>query len=249
MPVRSDDAAEPALASGLLLVGRGQAYFSRQLDELADDDFDADSLLPGWSRRMVAAHVGLNARALTNLTEWARTGVETPMYSSPQQREHDIQVTATLPIAALRHLSEHAANHLDVQWRDLPQLAWQHQVRTAQGRLVPVSETIWMRTREVWLHAVDLRNGGDVAQFPAELHDLLIDDLIRMWRRRATDTSENLELRALDRPRTWRLAEERPATSTVVGTAAQLVAWGTGRDRLAAQSVDGRPAPIAPTWL
>lgn len=249
MPACTDDVADPAFMAGLALARRGQAYFSRQLDDLTDDEFDAPSLLPGWSRRTLVAHVGLNARALTHLTDWARTGVKTPMYSSPAQRERDIEVTATLPVAALRRLSEQEARHLDAKWRDLPAAAWQNRVETAQGRLVPVSETVWMRTREVWLHAVDLKNGAEVAHFPAELHALLIEDLLRMWRRRSTDTSDNLELRALDRSRSWRLHHDRPVASTVVGTAAQLVAWGTGRDRLAAKSADGHPAPVAPTWL
>ena len=40
---------------------------------------------PGWSRRHVVAHVGYNARALTRLVEWAKTGIETPMYASADQ--------------------------------------------------------------------------------------------------------------------------------------------------------------------
>ena len=121
---------------------------------------------------------------------------------------------------ALRNLSEHAAIHLDVEWRDLPEPAWQHQVKTAQGRLVPVSETVWMRTREVWLHAVDLRAGGRFEDFPVELRDLLLADLLRTWRRKATDASTNLELRPSDRSHSWLLFDDRPAAVTVVGTAA-----------------------------
>ena len=30
---------------------------------------------------------------------------------------------------------------------------------------MPVAETVWMRTREVWLHAVDLDNGGTFTDF------------------------------------------------------------------------------------
>ncbi len=249
MPTRPEDVADPGLAADMLLARRGQAYYSRRLDDLADDEFDAPSLLPGWSRRTLSAHVGLNARALCNLTTWARTGVETPMYSSAEQRERDIEAASGWPVEAIRDFNRHAAGELDQQWEDLPARAWNQQVRTAQGRLVPASVTVWMRTREVWLHAVDLNNGGDVEHFPHELHDLLLDDLIGMWRRRATEDSENLELRAADRSRTWRLAEDRPVSCTVVGTAAELVAWGTGRDSHAARSADGHPAPVAPTWL
>lgn len=81
---------------------RGYAFFARALDALTDAELDAPSLLPGWSRRHVVAHVGYNARALGRLVEWARTGVETPMYPSPQHRDAEIQTGATLPAHALR---------------------------------------------------------------------------------------------------------------------------------------------------
>ena len=61
--------------------------------------------------------------------------------------------------------------HLNVEWRDLSPAAWQAQVRTAQGRIVPAGETAWMRSREVWIHAVDLNNGGSFADFPPDLLD------------------------------------------------------------------------------
>ncbi|MDQ2624405.1 MAG: maleylpyruvate isomerase family mycothiol-dependent enzyme, partial [Actinomycetota bacterium] len=120
MGARTDRTSDPRILEALLHARRGQAYFSRKLAELRNDELDGPSLLAGWSRRHVVAHVGLNARALTRLTEWAATGVETPMYDSPGARDADIEFSATLPDRALRHLAAHAAVHLDVEWRDLP---------------------------------------------------------------------------------------------------------------------------------
>jgi maleylpyruvate isomerase len=157
LPARTDNVTDPALAASLLLMRRGQAYWARALAELPDGDFGAPSLLPGWTRRHLVAHVGFNARAVARLVEWARTGVENPMYISDTQRAEEIEFGATLPVEALRHLAAHAAVHLDVEWRDLPASAWSREVRTAQGRLVPVSETVWIRTREVWIHAASPR--------------------------------------------------------------------------------------------
>lgn len=185
MPARTDRTTDPALRAALLLARRGQAYFSRALNGLGNDALDAPSLVPGWTRRHVVAHVGLNARALTRLTEWAATGVETPMYASLAERDEEIAYGATQPARALRNLSEHAAVHLDVEWRDLPEDAWRAPVRTALGRTVPASETVWMRTREVWVHAVDLDNGASYRQFPPELVDALLADVARMWRTRS----------------------------------------------------------------
>ena len=186
MPARHDRVDDPKLAASLLTARRGTAYFARKLAQLSDDDFDAPSLVPGWTRRHIIAHVGYNARALTRLLEWAATGVETPMYASSEQRLQEIEAGATLKPIALRHLVSHSNVHLNVEWRDLPPAAWQTQVRTAQGRTVPASETAWMRSREVWIHAVDLDNGGSFTDFPPDLLDGLLTDIAAVWRQRGT---------------------------------------------------------------
>ena len=108
MVARQDLTTDEDLKAQLLLVRRGTAFWSRKVNELTDDELDGPSLLPGWSRRHVLAHVGYNARALTRLVQWANTGVETPMYSSPQARNQEIAYGATLPSRALRHLNDHA---------------------------------------------------------------------------------------------------------------------------------------------
>ena len=51
MPARTDRTTDPALLAALLLARRGQAYFSRKLNELGNDELDVPSLVPGWTRR------------------------------------------------------------------------------------------------------------------------------------------------------------------------------------------------------
>ena len=122
------------------------------------------------------------------------------MYASPAQRDEEIEFSATLPAQALRNLSDHAAFHLSVEWRDLPDRAWSAEVRTAQGRTVPVSETVWMRTREVWIHAVDLGNGARFEDFPPEFVDALLVDVQGAWaRRREAEGLPHVALVAVDR--------------------------------------------------
>lgn len=268
MPARTDQATDPQLLAGLLLARRGQAYFSRKLNELRNDRLDAPSLVAGWTRRHVVAHVGLNARALTRLTEWAATGVETPMYASPTERDQEIEFAATLPARALRNLCAHAAVHLDVEWRDLPEEAWHTPVRTALGRVVPASETVWMRTREVWVHAVDLDNGGSFDDFPPELLDALLVDVVGAWRRRlGPDGLPPLVLEPVDRERAVPVAEPGTAADgtaatgtaaggttssgavTLRGTAADLTRWATGRGAAGVVASDGGAVPAPPRWL
>ncbi|GAA4165295.1 mycothiol-dependent maleylpyruvate isomerase NagL [Gryllotalpicola daejeonensis] len=243
---RYDAAAAPH--AELAFARRGTAYFARKLSELSDDDLDAPSLLPGWSRRHVIAHVGYNARALTHLTEWARTGIETPMYASADARDRQLARGETLPARALRNLFDHAAVHLNVEWRDLTDEQWDVEVKTAQGRTVPVRETAWMRSREVWVHAVDLANDGSFLDFPPELVDRLIADVLGTWQRRGE--SVDLALTPNDRPR---LADHgRIVLGTggpvVSGAAADLARWLTGRGarRLSASSGE---LPDIPRWF
>jgi maleylpyruvate isomerase len=250
MPARSDQTTDPKIQAGLLLARRGTAYFSRKLNELSDEEFDAPSLLPGWSRRHLIAHVGYNARAIVRLTQWAETGVEHPMYESSQARWREIEYGATLSPVALRNLSEHAAVHLNVQWRDLTDAAWHTEVRTGQGRIVPASTTVWMRTREVWLHAVDLNNGGSYTHFPAELLDHLIADVLSNWRGRAeAEGIANFVLAPTDRDRSRSVGDADAADAVVLrGTAAALARWATGRGRAGVSAQDGE-VPAAPRWL
>ena len=258
MAARTDRTTDPQLRAALLLARRGQAYFSRKLNELGNDELDAPSLVPGWSRRHVVAHVGLNARALTRLTEWAATGVETPMYASREERDEEIAYGATQPARALRNLSAHAAVHLDVEWRDLSPEAWAAPVRTALGRTVPASETVWMRTREVWVHAVDLANGGAFRQFPPYLVDALLADVARMWGARPDDGPVPV-LEPTDRPQSAAQSAASagaPAEAStgdgvhVRGRAADLARWATGRGGAALlTTADGSPVPSPPRWL
>jgi maleylpyruvate isomerase len=224
MPARDDRVTDPAVAADLLLARRGTAYFSRKLNELTDEEYDRPSLLPGWSRRHVIAHVGYNARALTRLVEWAGTGVETPMYASTQARSEEIEYGSTLNPLALRNLHHHTLVTLNVHWRDLPADRWGFPVRTAQGRSVPVSVTPWMRVREVWLHAVDLDNGGRFEDFPPELVDRLLLDITAWWAR--DGRGDDLRLEPTDRT----VPDLRGSGRlTIKGTAAQLTRWASGR--------------------
>ncbi|MFT3797437.1 maleylpyruvate isomerase family mycothiol-dependent enzyme [Microbacterium sp.] len=241
--------ADAAPHAELLLARQGTAYFLRKLQELRDDDFDAPCLLPGWSRRHLIAHVGYNARGVARLVEWARTGVETPMYDSDTQRWDEIVFGSTLPCRALRHLVEHSAVHLSVEWRDLDGAAWDHRVVTAQGRTVPVSETAWMRTKEVWIHAVDLGNGGSFHDFPADLNDRIIDDVFRVWTRRGEEVA--LTVVKTDRDGDDRIRSFGSGGPEVAGRTADLARWlarghGAGAPKGLTATVE---IPAIPRWF
>jgi maleylpyruvate isomerase len=157
----------------------GTKLFLDSVSGLADAELDEDSTLPGWTRRHVVAHVHFNAEALRRLAAWAATGVETPMYASKLQRAEEIEHGATLPARELREYVAQSAEALADDLGRLTPEAWTAEVVTAQGRRVPATEIVWMRTREVAVHAVDLRAGVTFADLPEDLVEAVLVDVVR----------------------------------------------------------------------
>lgn len=269
MVARHDLVTDEKVRGELLTARRGTAFFARKLGELSYADMDEPSLLPGWSRRHLIAHVGYNARAISRLVEWAASGVETPMYPDTAYRNREIEFGATLQPIALLNLFDHSAVHLSVEWRDLPDEKWVAEVRTAQGRTVPVSETVWMRTREVWLHAIDLDNGARFTDVPVEVLRRLLPEIAGAWAKRGeaftptvTDGSGagadagsagagSATAGSADGGRVGVIDD--PAGVEVRGSLADLVRWASGRVPAGEESgvtlADGSPAAAAPRWL
>jgi len=243
---------DSGLRAALQLAHEGTAYFLRRLGELRDEEFPAASLLPGWTRAHVVSHVGYNALGLTRLLRWAATGVETPMYESPEAREREIEEGARLGPEELRRLVSESATTLDAGWRELPDDAWNAEVRTVTGAPITAATTVWMRSREVWLHAVDLDNGGSFDDFPQELLDHLIANVLSTWRQRDAEGIPNLSLQPTDRADgrpPFALDPGRPAAIVLHGTTAALAAWAAGRSDRGVTTADGSPAPAAPRWI
>ncbi|HET7140177.1 MAG TPA: maleylpyruvate isomerase family mycothiol-dependent enzyme, partial [Arthrobacter sp.] len=170
--------------------------------------------------------------------------------SSPEARNHEIDFGATLSPIALRNLFDHSAVHLNVEWRDLPEQAWHHQVRTAQGRTVPASETVWMRTREVWTHAIDLDNGATFTDIPAPVLTRLLTDITGAWTTRGTDTGLSITVTGTD----LGFGDTSAQNPThITGPLPAIVQWATGRGTQGVTAtINGAPlneTPPAPTWI
>jgi maleylpyruvate isomerase len=213
----------------------GERFLGQALDQLAGADPDGPSLLPGWSRRTVIAHVARNADALCNLLTWARTGVETPMYASTEARDQAIATTAQLPLVALIEDCRLASRRFAAAVNGLPGPAWDVEVRTAQGRTVPASQAVWMRCREVWVHAIDLDTGKSFDDVPEDVLVALVDDVTKMWARRGQ--TPDLSFRAGERH--WGTGQ-----ALMTAELTDLAGYVTGRRR----DADGDRPPLPP-WL
>ncbi|WP_018180668.1 maleylpyruvate isomerase family mycothiol-dependent enzyme [Jongsikchunia kroppenstedtii] len=244
MGTRADLTTDPVLQAQLLTARRGTALWLRALNELDDDEFDAPTILPDWDRRHLIAHVGYNARAISRLVHWANTGEQTPMYASPHARADEIAHGATLSTQALRTLNDHAASTLDNEWRDTPDPFWRNTVRTAQGRSVALRETVWMRTREVWLHAIDLNTGIRFADLPAEVLHRLLTDIVETWTTRDSDPGLRIKVDGTDLE--LGAGADTSSTLRVGGTLPAVVRWAAGRG---GQHLSTGQHVQAPRWL
>jgi maleylpyruvate isomerase len=190
------------------------------LDEAA---YAGPSQLDGWTRRHLVAHLAANAEAIGRLVSWASTGEEQPMYPSPQQRSADIEAGAKLSGKQLTAWFERSALELATAMAAMPGESWQAMVVTAQGRTVPATETPWMRSREVMVHAIDLAVGPSFADLPGDFLAALREDII-----------------------TRRGPRNVPA---VRGSHADVTAYLAGRPYSGVTTPAGTPAPALSPWL
>ena len=241
----------PAAPTSRAWMVEGTELFLRAMRGTSDDALAGPTALPGWTGKHLLAHVAANADALGNLVRWARTGEETPMYSSPEQRNADIADGAQRPVPDLREWVARSAKALAAGIDDLTDEQWEHEVRTAQGRLVPATEIPWMRTREVMIHAFDLSGAVGFRDMPHEFHAALLDDIVD--KRSSTADGPALHLEPTDDERRWDVAGAGDPT-TVRGLLSQLAAYLSGRQAngLDADGAEGAPdgqVPHLPRWL
>jgi maleylpyruvate isomerase len=137
-------------------VDEATARLEATADGVTDEQARAPSLLPGWSRGHVLAHLARNADALRNLLIWARTGVRTPMYATPQARDEEIEAGAGRPAAELAAGLRESAGAFAREASGLPAGSWNATVRGMDGPEHPAWFVLVRRLGEVEIHHVDL---------------------------------------------------------------------------------------------
>src|SRR6476646_1300261 len=84
---RADHPGDPSDLAGL---DASAIALNRTVDALTADDLAAPSLLPGWTRGHVVAHLALNGRALARVLDAVGRGQPVAMYESDEQRDSEI---------------------------------------------------------------------------------------------------------------------------------------------------------------
>jgi maleylpyruvate isomerase len=148
---------------------RSAEMFAQALDAVPDTALGEPSVLPGWTRQHVVAHVHFNALSLSRLARWAATGEPTPQYASAAQRRAEIEDGASWPAAELRARVGESAAALAAILDGLDGAGWAREVVTIGGRRIPATELPWLRARELAVHAVDLGAGAGFGDLPPDL--------------------------------------------------------------------------------
>jgi maleylpyruvate isomerase len=190
------------------------AATQRLLDDariLSEADLRAASLLPGWTRAHVLAHIARNADAMRTLLVGARSGQVLSAYASAEAREADIEQGAGLSAADLMADLADSAMALRTVARQLPDEAWQVQVRMLDSASFPAAELLTRRMVEVELHHCDLGAGYSPGDWPAVFAAMDLPEPMRSQRQDR-----------LSRPQPSPEAEARP-------TARPPAPWNPGR--------------------
>jgi maleylpyruvate isomerase len=149
---------------------------------IAEPDLRAPSLLPGWTRAHVLAHLARSADAMRNLLIGARSGQERPAYLSEQARAADIEHGAGLRAKELMADLADSAMAFRAISRQLPDDAWQFPVRILDSARFPAAQLLTRRLVEVELHHCDLGTGYGPADWPAAFATMELAEPMRSLR-------------------------------------------------------------------
>ncbi|MET7862498.1 maleylpyruvate isomerase family mycothiol-dependent enzyme [Micromonospora taraxaci] len=233
----------------LLLMGEVDAATSRLLRTAASfdaADLAAASLLPGWTRGHVLAHLARNADGFVNLLTAARTGRDLPMYASLEVRATDIETGSGRPPVA--HLDDlrRSADLFAEAVAAMPAEAWAATVQARRGPW-PAALLVWGRLREIEVHHLDLAADYRAADWSDTFTHRLLREAASHHAMGPTPPSVVLRL---DGSAHEVVIGDRDGAPIVAGPAPDLAAWLIGRADGAPLSVtpDG-PLPTPPEWI
>lgn len=142
------------------------------LRDLADADLAAPSLLPGWSRAQVIAHLANHGIGTRHAVDALQGGRSVPMYASVEAREADISAVARRSPDQLRDLAEFGAREvtgaLSTIRPEQRDLVIERVPGTPFGRL---GDLVAARIREVYVHTADLGSSYGPRDWPAGFVD------------------------------------------------------------------------------
>ncbi len=245
MVLMTDPALTPT-PGVLALLSEANHRLVRTVDRLTAEQLAEASLLPGWSRAHVVAHLALNAEGLERALRGLAGRPGTTMYDSDESRDTDIADLADAPASELRARLLAATECFDRAVESMPVTQWTSRIeRTPGGQTFTARMVPSMRLREVEIHHVDLDAGYSCTDWPAEFAALVLETLTHR------SYPEPFRVLARDLAQTWdygAVAATTAVNSNVSGESHQLAWWLTGRGDGSALTVDQDQLPEVPAW-
>lgn len=215
---------------------------------LPDEAVRAPSLLPGWTRGHVLAHLARNAEGGARLLGWARTGVPSYEYASVEARAAAIEEGAVRPAAVLIADVRRSADAFFAAAAGMPAPAWQRTVRWTTGHETEAARILPSRLGEVLIHHVDLDVGYRPADWPVPFVDDFLGRAVRGLKARE-ETVGALRMEGTDTGRVFVVGEVTSASPVAAGPEYALLAWLLGRSDGGGLSRDGRARlPAVPAF-
>ncbi|MEO8107019.1 MAG: maleylpyruvate isomerase family mycothiol-dependent enzyme [Actinomycetes bacterium] len=200
--------------------------------------------LPSWSRAQLVGHLAGSARGLINLCDWAATGVETPMYPSPEVRAAQIAERAGLPWPDLVAEVSAAQAALATRLEALTEPVATRSLRLASGAAVTPTDIAALRIREIEIHRVDLAAEYQPVDW-SHVFTLRTFSQLTPFFLEHRDVGAQV-LRSVDSGSCWTVGVAGP---DLWGTEADLLAWLIGRPHGPLRTSDGAALPDSPVWV
>lgn len=216
----------------------------RTVDSLSGEQWREPSLLPGWSRAHVVAHLALNAEGFAGALEGLKTGEQVAIYPSQEARTAGIHELAQEETADIRERLFAATQRLREIFEQLPAALWEGSVnRLPEGPVWPAADVLEARQREVEIHHADLDAGYTYRDWPVAFATELLDSATATHD--LSPDSPAFTVRASDLGRDWSVGAPEPVVS---GTASALAWWLVGRGEGEDLTAEPGPLPALGPW-
>lgn len=213
----------------------------RTADAMTEEEWQAPSLLPGWSRSHVVAHIVLNAEGLSGALEGVHEARRTPMYASQEDRDADIEKLSQASPSDLRSRLLASTSVIGAWLGELAENLESHTFeRTPGGRAIRAGSVASMRWTEVEVHHADLGLAYTAADWPEAFVVHLLDKAAAAY-----DAATGFTAHASDLDRDWTFGAGGP---TVTGPGSALAWWSTGRGAGEGLSSDDGAIPAIESW-
>lgn len=237
MPVERYDVTE--ITS---LLRSGTRRLVRTVDAMSDEEWSQPSLLPGWRRSHVVAHLALNAEALHESLGGVLEGRTVAMYTSQEDRDGAIDELAVGEVQVLRERFLASTTLVGERVEQLPADLAEHPVeRVPGGRTFRAGDVGVMRLLEVEVHHADLGLAHTAADWPTEVVDLVLT------RRAAAYAGPAFTAHATDLGRRWAFGTGELG-ATLSGPGGALAWWAAGRGAGEGLTSDDGRVPGIEAW-